>query len=115
MKILFVYFISVIINPVVIMAGSTLLFPDAFRHSITGILFQTALTGFSSVWFGTVIFSFFGLKPVPLIVFLIGVVFFINYLIVYDFKDNTPVLYNATLLGAVGSLSGIMTAGACLF
>ncbi len=93
------------------MAAAAIFLPKALQESISGILIQTAVAGFVSVWLGTIIFSLFGLQPAPLMVFLIGIVFFANYLAAYDFNDTGPILYNATLLGAVGSLSGVIIGG----
>ena len=115
MKTFLIYFVSVVIGPIFFMVVSMIFLPMIFQQSITGILIQTAAAGFVSVWFGAIIFSLFGLQPVSLTVFLIGIVFFINYLIVYDFKDTGPILYNATLLGAVGSLFGVVIGGLCFF
>ncbi len=115
MRTFLTYFISVVISPIFVIVVSMILSPKALQQSISGILIQTAVAGFVSVWLGTIIFSLFGLQPAPLIVFLIGIVFFVNYLVAYDFKDTGPVLYNATLLGAVGSLSGIIIGGLYFF
>ena len=113
MKTFLTYFISVVISPIFIMIVATIFLPKPL--SISGILIQTGVLGFVSIWLGTIIFSLFGLQPVPLMVFLIGIVFFFNYLIAYDFKDTGPILYNATLLGVVGSLSGVLIGGLYFF
>ena len=115
MKTLLTYFIAVVISPIFVLITSAILLPMALQKSISGILIQTAVAGFVSVWLGKIIFSLFGLQPAPLMVFLIGIVFFANYLVSYDFKDTGPILYNATLLGAVGSLSGIIIGGLYFF
>lgn len=115
MKIFLSYFISVVIIPIVVIFMLSQFLPNVFQRSIAGIIFQTALAGFISVWLGTRSFSLIGLQPAPLIVFLIGFFFFLNYLFAYDFKDTGPLLYNATLLGAAGSLSGVMIGGLYFF
>ena len=114
MRTFLTYFISVVISPIFIMILAMIFLPKP-PQSISGILIQTAGAGFVSIWLGTIIFSLFGLQPVPLMVFLIGIVFFINYLIAHDFKDTGPILYNATLLGVVGSLSGVLIGGLYFF
>jgi len=115
MKTFFVYFISVVISPIFIMVIMTLFLPVSLGQNIIGILVQTIAGGFISVWFSTLIFSFFGLQPVPFTVFLIGVVFFINTLLGYDFKNPGPVLYNASFLGSVGCLAGVILGGLYFF
>lgn len=114
-KIILIYFIAVFINPIFIIILAILFLPKVFQESICGILIQTAIAGFTSIWLGKTIFSLLELQPDSLIVFLIGIVFAVNYLLVYDFKDNGPILYNATALGAVGSISGVLTGGLYFF
>lgn len=115
MKIVLTYFIAVFINPIFIILMSIMLFPKAFQESILGILIQTAIAGFASIWLGKTIFNIFELQPEPLMIFLIGSVFFVNSLLAYDFKDTGPILYNATALGLVGSILGIFIGGLCFF
>ncbi len=115
MNIVLTYLIAVFINPIFLITLSIMLFPKILQESLSGILFQTAIAGFTSIWLGKTIFNFFELQPVPLIVFLIGSVFFVNYLLAFDFKDIGPILYNATILGLVGSLIGIFIGGVCFF
>jgi len=115
MKIVLTYLIAVFINPIFIIVLSMMLFPKVLQESISGILFQTAVAGFASIWLGKTIFNLFELQPVPLVVFLIGSVFFVNSLLAFDFKDTGPILYNATVLGLVGSLIGIFLGGRCFF
>ena len=115
MKIVLTCFVAVFINPILIILISIMLFPKALQESIFGILIQTTIAGFASIWLGKTIFNIFELQPDPLMIFLIGSVFFVNSLLSYDFKGAGPILYNATALGLVGSILGIFIGGLCFF
>lgn len=118
MKELLAYFTAAFVGPIscifVIM-----LFPPpqkskSFRVTNFGMFVESALAGFGSVWLGKFTFYLFNLKSTHLMVYLIGIFFFLNFLLGYILKKNTLEIANVKLLGGIGSLLGVGIGGICI-
>ena len=70
------------------------------------------VVGFVSVWFGSMVFSWFGLSPTVLMVIIIGVGFLMNDLNrLRKFASAPPEHFQIELAGAIGSLVGVGVSG----
>jgi len=101
MKIVLTYFVAVFINPILIILISIMLFPKALQESILGILIQTTIAGFASIWLGKTIFNIFELQPDPLMIFLIGSVFLGLILLYAIFRRGNPSVVALVRAGTV--------------
>jgi ABC-type Mn2+/Zn2+ transport system permease subunit len=86
----------------------------SFRVTNSGMFIEAALAGFVSVWLGKFTFYLFNLNPTHLMVYLIGIFFFLNFLVGYINKKNTLEIANVKLLGGIGSLFGVVIGGICI-
>lgn len=117
MKELLAYFTAAFVGPILCILLIMLYPPQrskSFRVTNFGMLIESALAGFVSVWLGKFTFYLFNLKPSHLMVYLIGIFFFLNFLLGYIFKKNTLEIANVKLLGGIGSLLGVGIGGICI-
>lgn len=72
---------------------------------------ETVIGGFSSVWLGTIIFSVFGLEVTPMMIFSIGLFFFVNFLIGFFMQNYSSEISLIKISGGIACLIGVMIGG----
>jgi hypothetical protein len=117
MKELLAYFTAAFVGPFSCISVIMLYPPQkskSFRVTNIGMFVESALAGFGSVWLGKFTFYLFNLKSTHLMVYLIGIFFFLNFLLGYILKKNPLEIANVKLLGGIGSLLGVSIGGICI-
>lgn len=114
-KIIFAYIIVFFLAPMIgSIVGLMFLFllPLISKIRISIPLFRGAISvviGFVSVWFATMVFSWFGIEPTLLMVIILGLGFGFN-----DFRrisHASETIISSEIAGAVGDFLGIVIGG----